>query len=273
MKKIVLSVLLLVALAGNAQNFEGIITWAVKYEITDPAKRAEMEKAQKSMADPANQEKMKKMQEQMNTPEMKAMMDANPQMKSRMEATMKMMQGGDRSSVMPRSCIVKMKGLSALTKMEGGMMTTETLYLGDKKQTYIINRDAKTYSLLQPDSGNTRRTDTLKHTIEKTSETRKILNYTCTKYIVKMINRDTITQFFWTTTEIKGLDMRNFSRQRMGNSNQPLFYEGIAGVPLAIEMNTRQVNMSMEVTDIKKETLPDSDFAIPAGFKESKGIF
>jgi len=273
MKRIALFSLLLIVLAGHAQNFEGIITWSVKYEITDPTRRAEMEKNQKAMSDPANQEKMKKMQEQMNTPEMRAMMDANPQMKARMEAAMKMMQGAETNSIMPRSCIVKIKGLNSLTKMEGGMMATETLYQGDKKQSYIINRDAKTYSLLRPDSGNIRRADTLKHTITKTSETRKILGYTCTKYIVMIMSHDTINQFFWTTTEIKGLDMRNFPRQRPGNSNQPLFYEGLTGVPLRLEISTKQMNMAMEVTDIKRQALPETDFTIPADFKESKGLF
>jgi hypothetical protein len=273
MKKILLFSLVIFSLAVRAQKFEGTITWAVKYEITDPAKRAEMEKSQKAMADPANQEKMKKMQEQMNTPEMKAMMDANPQMKARMESALKMMQGGDMGSIMPHSFIVKTKGLNSLTRMEGGMMATETLYLGDKKQAYIINRSAKTYTLMRPDSAHSRRTDTLKHTVTKTAETRKILNYTCTKYIVSIINRDTVNQVFWTTTEIPGLDMRNFSQQKMANSNQPLFYEGIAGVPLRLETGTRQANITMEVTGIKKETLPADDFAIPNDFKESKALF
>lgn len=273
MKKIIALFLLASSYTCHAQHFEGTITWAVKYEITDPARRAEMEKNQKAMSDPANQEKMRKMQEQMNTPEMKAMMDANPQMKARMENAMKMMQGGDMGSIMPSNFIVKTKGLNSLSKMEGGMMTTETLYQGDKKQAYIINRGAKTYTVLKPDSAGSRRPDTTKHSVVKTSETRKILNYTCTKYIVTIFSRDTINEVFWTTTEIPGLDMRNFSRQKMANTNQSLFYEGIAGVPLRLEMTTKQVNMIMEATAVTREALPDSDFTLPADFKESKTMF
>jgi hypothetical protein len=44
----------------------------------------------------------------------------------------------------------------------------------------------------------------------------------------------------------------------------------IEGIPLRVEMKIPQGNMTMEATDIKKQSLPASDFAIPAGFKETK---
>jgi Domain of unknown function (DUF4412) len=270
MKKVWLFPLLLVAIVAGAQSFEGTVTWSMNYEINDPAKKAEMEKSQKSMNDPANQEKMKKLQEQMNTPEMKQMMESNPQMKARMEGALKAMQGG--GSIMPKSLIVKIKGNNSCSKMDGGMMASETLYQGDKKQAYLVDRSAKTFTVLQRDSAVVRRPDTMQHSIQKTTESMKILDHTCTKYIVTMISRDTVTQVFWTTTEIKGLDMRSMSRQRMGNGGQPMFYEGIAGVPLRIEMGTKQMNMVMEVTSIKNESLPATDFIIPDDFKETKGF-
>ncbi len=103
--------------------------------------------------------------------------------------------------------------------------------------------------------------------------TQKILGHTCTKYIATITTEKgtTMNQVFWTTTEIKGLDMKSLSRQRMGNSGQSMYLEGIDGVPLRIEMGTEQMKMVMEVTDIKKESLPASDFVIPADFKETKG--
>jgi Domain of unknown function (DUF4412) len=51
-----------------------------------------------------------------------------------------------------------------------------------------------------------------------------------------------------------------------------MFYDGISGVPLRIEMGTKQVNMVMEVTGITKEALPATDFAIPDDFKETQGF-
>lgn len=43
-------------------------------------------------------------------------------------------------------------------------------------------------------------------------------------------------------------------------------------MPLRVEMITKQVNMIMEVTSIKKETYPATDFIIPADFKEVAGL-
>ncbi|MEO5595234.1 MAG: DUF4412 domain-containing protein [Chitinophagaceae bacterium] len=274
MKKTGLFLFLLITLIGRAQVFQGTITWSVKYDITDPAKKAEMEKQKKQMNDPATQEKMKKMQEQMNSPEMKKMMEANPQMKERMDAAMKMMQGGNGGSLMPTNFIVKTNGINSITKMEGGMMAIEMLYLTDKKQVYMINRNAKTYSLLPSNSNTDHKGDSIQHKVTKTGETMKVLDYTCTKYIVEITTEhgSTMNQVFWTTNEIKGLDMKTMARQKMGNNGQSFYYEGISGMPLRMEMVTAQVNMVMQVTEIKKETLPDTDFTIPADFTGSKGV-
>jgi hypothetical protein len=273
MKKIWLFSLLLISMASYAQSFEGTVTWSMKYELTDPVKKAEMEKSQKTMNDPANQEKMKKMQEQMNTPEMKAMMESNPQMKARMESAMKMMQGGDMGSMMPKGFVIETKDNNSLTKMNGGMITMDMLYLRDKNQGYMLDRNAKTYRVLSSGGNPGPKHDSVKHTVTKTGETMKILNYNCTKYVATLTSEKgtTTTQVFWTTTEIKGMDMKSLSRQRMGNSGQSMYLEGIDGVPLRIEMGNEQMNMIMEVTDIKKETLPSSDFVIPTDFKETKG--
>lgn len=107
--------------------------------------------------------------------------------------------------------------------------------------------------------------------ITKTGETTKILNYTCTKYVAEStIQGKPVQQIFWTTTAIKDIDMKSLARQRMGNNHQAMFYEKIEGVPLKIEMKQAQMGMIMEVVELKKQSLPASDFSIPQGFKEVK---
>ena len=276
MKKILLLSVLLISITIFGQSFEGTVTWSVKYDVTDPAKKAEMEKAQKTASDPANQAKMKQLQEQMDKPEMKAMMDANPQMKAQMEKAMKMMQGGQdpMSAAMPQTVTVKIKGASSVSKIEGGMMGgSETLYDGDKKQSYLINRTAKTYTVMNATGNHGPGADSVQRKVTKTGETMKILDYTCTKYLVEMTNAKgtTLNQVFWTSTEVKGMDMSSLARQRMG-SGQAFYYEGMTGMPLRIEMAMPQMNMIMEVTAIKKESLPAADFTVPPDFTESKGF-
>jgi Domain of unknown function (DUF4412) len=222
------------------------------------------------MSDPETQAQMKELQEKMNDPEMKAMMDANPQMKAQLEAAMKMAQGGgDMSSMMPKGMVTKVKNQNVVTKMDGGFMgNMEMLYLKEKNTTYSIDRQAKTYSVL-PQSTEDPNEKKMDVKVTKTNETAKILNYPCTKYIVEITSDgNTLKQFFWTTTAIKDLDLKTLTNQRMGNNQVSLFYEKLEGVPLKIEMPSPQGRMVMEMTEYKKQSLPAADFALPAGFKQ-----
>jgi hypothetical protein len=265
MKKIAFLLLTLSAFSGRAQNFEGIITWKVSMEITDPKMKAQMAEAQKKMNDPAAQAQMKEMQEKMNDPEFKAMMESNPQLKAQMEAAMKMMQGGDMNGMAPSKMVVKIKNENAVMLMDG-MMKMETLFLKGKNTSYKINRDAKTYSILPPPTEDPNNKVDIK--ITKTGETAKVLEYACSKYSVDVTSKGhTITYFVWTTTAIKDFDLKALARQRMGNQ-ETNFYEKLEGVPLKTEMTSPQGKMTMECAEIKKQSLPSSEFEIPSGFKE-----
>ena len=264
MKNILLILFLLSGTLVPAQTFEGILTWKISAEM-DPATKAKMDAAQQKMNDPDTQAQMKEMKEKMNDPEFKKMMEANPQLKAQMEQMMKMSEGGgDMASYMPKAFVVRIKNQDVLTHMEGGIMgNIDMLYLANKNTTYKINREAKTYSAMTG-------TDTMKVRdvkITKTSETAKILNYTCTKYTAESTQQGhTIHQIFWATTEIKGLDMKSLSRHSMGN-NQRMFYEKMDGVPLKIELKDPKFGMTMEVSEIKKQSLPASDFVLPKDYK------
>ncbi len=272
MKHILFLLLSLSVTLVQAQNFEGIITWKITTEITDPKVKAQMEEAQKKMNDPATKAQMKEMQEKMNDPQFKAMMEANPQMKTQLENAMKMMQGGDMSSMLPKGIAVKVKDQNILTKMDGGIMANmETLYLKDKNTAYTIDRESKTYTPLPQDLDDPSASD-VETKVTKTNETAKVLNYTCTKYIVEATSKDAkdgkMQQFFWTTTEIKDLDFKSLANQRLGKNKQALFYDKLEGVPLKMEMTMPQGRMVMEATEVKKQSLSAAEFAIPAGFKE-----
>ncbi len=272
MKRIITCFLLVWAWTAQGQNFEGTIHWSMKMEITDPATKAKMDEAAKKMSDPATQAKIKEMQAKMNDPQMKAMMDANPQMKQQMENAMKMMQGGDMSSMMPKGMVIKIKDNNVLSKVDGGMMAMETLYLKDKNASYFLDRQNKTYSPMNNNSGN-REDSGMQPKVTKTSETMSILGYNCTKYIVEMTRgTHTMTENIWTTTDIKGIDLTNLKKQRMGRGESILF-EGMDGVPMKVEAVTPEGKMTMEVTEIKKESLSSSDFSIPSDYKETQGMF
>lgn len=268
MKRLITCLLVTLAWGATAQNFEGIAKFTVKADITDPAMKAKMEAAQKQMSDPAQQAKMKEMEARMNDPQMKAMMDANPQMKAQMEGMMKMSQSGDVSSMIPKGMTVEIKNQNTLTKMEGGMMPMDILYLKDKNQSVSLNRENKTYTILS--SASTTPAQTSKPKVTKTNQTARILTYTCTKYIVEMTEAGkTMTNNVWATTEIKDFNLNHLSNQRIGS--QGLYLEGIEGVPLKMEMTTPEMKMTMEAIEVKRQPLPASDFTIPSDYKEVKG--
>ena len=268
-KMIIFSSLLFAFVSVCAQNFEGTVRWTMKMDITDPKMKAEMDEAQKKMNDPATQAQMKEMEAQMNDPEMKKMMAADPQMKAQMEAMMKQSKGGGASSIMPSGMTMKIKGSDMVSVMEGGMTgTMEVLHAKDKPPVRI-DRANKTFTTMP--AGQEQGATQAPAKITKTSETTKLLGYNCTKYLAEVTERGTpMTQIFWTTTDIKDMDMKALARQRAGQGGQPLFHEQIEGVPLKMEFASPQGNMIMEVTEIKREKLNDSDFQIPADFKEVK---
>jgi hypothetical protein len=271
MKKLLTLAFLFCVTLLSAQDFEGIMSWKITTEITDPKTKAQMEEAQKKMNDPQTQAQMKELQAKMDDPEFKKMMDSNPQMKAQMEAAMKMAQGGDLNSIMPKGYTAKFKNKNMLSTMDGGMMSNmEFLYLSGEDKAYVINRSAKTYSPLANTASKEGTEPEVK--ITKTSETARILNYTCTKYIaeVKSDKGAPVQQIFWATKDIPGIDFKNLAKQRMGSSSQKMWYAEIDGVPLKVEMKIPQGNMVMEATEIKKQALSATDFAIPAGFTETK---
>jgi hypothetical protein len=271
MKKIVLAlVLILLVMTGRTQSFEGIMRWSMKMDITDPKAKAQMEEDKKKAADPANQAKMKELQAKMNDPQFKAMMDANPQMKAQIESSLKMMAGGDMmSSMMPTGVLIKLKGSNFISSVQGGIMDkNDVLHIADKDQTYTINHSAKTYMVMTKPP--TKHEET-KPKITKTSETATILGHLCTKYIIENTepSGQKSTVNYWATTEIQGIDLKALAKQQM-NKGQSLVYAEIDGVPLKIEMTMPQGTMTMEVQEIKKESLPASAFTLPAGYTETK---
>lgn len=268
MRALKLLLAFLVAGSLNAQTFEGTIRWTMKMEISDPRMKAEMEQAKDQLNDPETQEAMKEMQEKMNSPEIKKMMESNPQMKAAMESAMKSAARGGApegmDAMMPKGMTIKIKGENMVSIMEGGM---EVLQVKDKPVTRV-NRAEKTYTPMPEPKGESMSN---KVKVTKTSETAKILGYSCVKYVAEIKEQGaTMKQSIWATTEIKDMNMKSLARQRIGQGGQSMFYDQIEGVPLRVESATPQGNMTMEATEIKREKLADSDFMIPADFKVAK---
>lgn len=258
-----------------AADFTGTVAWKTRVEITDPEMKKQMADAQAQMADPEMQAQMKAAQEAMNDPQMQAMLKANPQMREMMEKQMKAFSkpgaatGGD---MFPKGFTLRVKGPRSLLRTEGGMAAGDVLTLADKNVSYQIDRDARTYRQISAEAAKTTEAKETPFKVTQTKETASVLGYTCTKYLVESTDRDVpMAWSIWATEDIKGLDASSLRRMRMGQSAGPDFFSKINGVPLKIDATMPQMKMFMEATSVKAESLPDSLFALPAGFKEVSG--
>lgn len=253
-------------------QFEGTILWDCKMEITDPKMKAQMDKAQKEMSSPENQAKMKEMEAKMNDPQMKAMLESNPEMKAMIEKQLAVMKGGNAGGSMidnmaPKNMEIKIKGVNSLTKIIGGMMESEVLYVGNTNKSYTIDRANKRYTTNPSETAN----EADKYTVTKTEEFMTILGHKCRKYLVENNEKSQKTNFsVWTTTEIKDMNTKQFSKINMAGKSGS-FMEKLEGVPMKIQViMPGKGSMNMEVSLIKKETIAASVFEIPSGFVEKK---
>lgn len=273
MKKLIALFWVLTAVGVQAQSFEGTIRWTMSMEITDPAMKAQMAEAEQKMKDPETQKAMKEMEEKMNDPEMKKMMEQNPQMKAAMENAMKMASGGGQpsmNSMMPKGMTIKMKGMNVATLMEGGMVDGTEILHKEGQPMIRVNRKDMTYAKMPDRKAGAPEPEV---NVTKTSETTKILGYECQKYVVEMkVEGQAVKQIMWTTTEIKDIDVKALARQRNAQG-QPMFSDKISGFPLRVEVGMQQGNMVMEVAEIKRGSVSDADFNVPAGFKEVRSPY
>jgi hypothetical protein len=261
---------------AQAQDFEGTVVWKMRADISDPAMRQQMQAAQAQLSSPEIQAKLKEAQTAMNTPEMQAMMAQNPQMRAMIEKSMaaaapKPGASSDDATggLFPKSITMKAKGARTFVKIEGGMMPSEILTLGDKGVSYKIDRSAKTYQVLAKPDDASPSAGAFK--VTRTSESTKVLGYTCTRYLVEPVGEgDGTTYSVWTTKEIKGLDPKKMSSLQVGRDSGPNFMSQLDGAPLKMEISTHQAKILMEATAIKTEPLPDSTFALPKGFTEER---
>jgi hypothetical protein len=183
---------------------------------------------------------------------------------------MKAMQGEKGiSSLMPKSYIVKMKDGNSYTQIEGGVAAAagDILYLKAMDKTYYIKKGAKTYSIA-PKTKSTYSEDATVM-VTPTTETTKILNYACTKYIVTFTEAGkSRTLFIWATKDLKQYSPSSFQISGLSNASNTSAIRKIDGVPLKIEVTEEGQTVILEVIELKSISLPTTDFLLPADYKE-----
>ena len=108
--------------------------------------------------------------------------------------------------------------------------------------------------------------------VNKTSDTKTVAGYTCTKYVATESGKPVLT--LWTTKDVKGFDTLREDwltfQKRIAGSNRSAggaivdAYTKIEGFP----METVMGDITTQVTKIEARTTPVSEFEVPAGYKK-----
>lgn len=251
--------------------FEGSIKWSMSMTSTAGTSPSGTQLTEKEKAD--MKKNIAEMEKQMNDPQMQAMFESNPQMKATLEKQLEVMKAmqseGGVNNLLPKSYTIKVKDGSSLTSVEGGITASmgDILYQKSTDKTYYIKRDSKTYSVAPKAPAKT--TDSSVVTVTATTETKKILTYNCTKYVVTITQKgQKQVMNLWATKDLKQYDVKSFQVSDPGTQAYAAAFKKINGVVLGMEMTHEGQTMKMEVIELKATTLPASDFVIPAGFKE-----
>lgn len=166
------------------------------------------------------------------------------------------------------SLVLKVKGTTIITTIHGGMMNgVEMWFMENDNKVKRVMRPQKMFAVVPPEAMAAAKNAVDVTKFVKTTETSKVLQYSCTKYTGEMKSNGVTTKVtIWTTTEIKD-DQKVLEHQPdpFGNPKLP---EGVQGVPLKIEKTTDKGTTVMEVTELKFEKLSNEIFKLPADFKE-----
>jgi hypothetical protein len=175
--------------------------------------------------------------------------------------------------------LITVKGLNSRMEQQmavpgmGGGKTVVIHRADEPNTTYILNDNSKTYS---------------KHTIEKSDDSES------SKWTVKKLGKETVAGRSTEHVQVSkqgGEDQlevwidknlvsagdleKAFNAGGRGQSGwwAALRKEGVAGVPLKVlSKNAKgETVVTWEATSVKSQSVPDSAFAVPAGYTESKG--
>lgn len=156
---------------------------------------------------------------------------------------------------------VYVKGSRSRSDVNMGMQNTTTIS-DSKTNTSVMLMDMMGYKY-QIKSDPKKEEKAPDVTVKETSDTKTIAGFKCKR--AEMTLKDEagtpMTSNVWFTEEISNY---------MGASARNSQFKAIKGMPLEYEMSAeRGMKMKMSATSISKESVPDSKFEIPAGYKET----
>jgi hypothetical protein len=253
--------------ALTAAQFEGTIHWRVSGGGGGAAGEMQAQLSQGIAA--------------LDSPEMKAMLAQNPQMKAAMEKQLAAQAkarndagagSGALGGLMPSAITMYLQDGNTMVSTKGGMAPRDVLSLPAKGLAYVIDPATRTYSRLPANLAHGQGGTAQSFKVTRTSETTQLLGYTCTRYEVVSGGFEDVTFSIWVTPEVKGIDQRQLAMLQLGGDQSAGFLRDVNGVPLRMIVSTPLGKIQLDVTAIKAEPVPAARVAVPAGYTETAAL-
>jgi len=175
---------------------------------------------------------------------------------------------------------ITVKGLNSRMEQQmnvPGMGTggkTVVIYRADEKTTYILNTASKTYSKHAREP-NEDESDSSKWTVKKLGKD-TVAGRSVEHVQVQKTGSNEMLDVWIDKNLISTGDLEKALSAGGGGQSgwfPALKKEGVAGVPLKVVSHNAQgeTGVTWEATSVKAQSVPDSVFAVPAGYTESKG--
>jgi GLPGLI family protein len=171
-------------------------------------------------------------------------------------------------AMMPKTMVLKISGGKTRSEMVMGMGKTVVIADAETKTSVILMDIMGQKMAVESTTEDIMKelNESPEYKMEKTSETKNILDYTCKNAII---------------TSDEGIEISVFYTEELGNGaiyfDDPQFKE-IEGMMLEFEIPNQGVNMKFTAISIDKKKISDSEFEIPEDYKvmskeEMQGMF
>jgi len=256
MKNLALVVFLVVSFQANAQEFEGLVKYAIELKFSDPKKQAQLEEQKKE-----DESRVKKNPNQPEIPEEAIVMGDT----ARGRGGAPRPRSAGELSRYPSGLTIRVKKGNNLSKLIGGR-NDEVLYLKDKDKAYEIDNVRKAYAEVRKPDSVKAKTPPFTTPFQATSERVKIKDYECQKYTRTFAAKDfLVTQDVWVTHDIDGVELKVLAKQRLGKYFVPV--DQIEGVPVKIVSKDQEMTYTLDLKEIKRLAVPDKSIALPKEYK------
>lgn len=155
---------------------------------------------------------------------------------------------------------IYIKGTKSRTEVDMGMQKTISIYDSQTNTSIALMEVMGNKYKLKTDDKKDEKKPEIK--VKVTSETKTIAGYMCKKaeVTIKDDKGGSVLNHIWFTEEISN---------RMNTSSENGYqFKDIKGMPLEYEMKANGMVMKMTATSIVKESVSDSKFEVPPGYKE-----